>query len=111
MECFLTLEEDGRLLLYNGSPGNRQGIIWATRGKAERPTPQPVPYHFYTTLEDEQLVVVHGTSDNPDVVLWQSGEVAGPGPYKIGVTASRRLAIIQGEGKNAEIAWKSPVRN
>jgi hypothetical protein len=111
LECFLTLEEDGRLLLFNGSPGNRNGIIWATRGKADRPTPQPVPYRFYTIVDDGQLVVGRGTPDDPDVVLWQSGEVFGPGPYKLGITASRRLVVFRDRGKRTENVWKSPVRN
>jgi hypothetical protein len=109
--CFLTLEEDGRLALFRGVPRGRDGLIWKTRGKADRPTPQPTPPRFYAVLENGKLVVYRGTPDNPDVILWQSGKVSGPGPYKLGITASRRLVIFsEVEGKRT-VVWRSPLQN
>jgi len=112
LECFITLEEDGRLALFRGNPRRRDGLIWKTRGKADRPTPQPTPYRFYAVLEDGQLVLYRGTPDNPEVILWQSGKPSEPGPYKLGITVSKRLAIFSKvEGKKRKIVWRSPVQD
>ena len=111
LECFLTLEEDGRLALFRGSPLGRDGLIWKTRGKADRPTPQPTPWRFYTVLEHGQLVVWRGTPDNPDVILWQSNKPSEPGPYRLGITVSKRLAIFRDEAKRSKIVWRSPVQD
>jgi len=111
LECFLTLEGDGRLALFRGSPHRRDGLIWKTRGKADRPTPQPAELRFYAALENGQLVVYRGTPENPDVILWQSSEPSEPGPYGLGITVARRLVIFHDEGKKAEILWRSPAQD
>jgi hypothetical protein len=111
LECFLTLEEDGRLALFRGAPRERDGLIWKTRGKADRPTPQPTPPRFYTVFENGQLVVYRGTPDNPDVILWQSNKPSNPGPYKLGITTSRRLAIFSEVGEKRKNIWRSPAQN
>lgn len=111
LECFLTLEEDGRLALFRGAPRERAGLIWNTRGKADRPTPQPAPPRFYAVLEDGQMVVYRGTPDEPDVILWQSSTPSDPGPSQVGITVSKRLAVFRDEGKKIEIAWRSPAQN
>jgi hypothetical protein len=111
LECFLTLEEDGRLALFRGAPRDRDGLIWKTRGKADRPTPQPTPPRFYAVLENGQLVVYRGTPDNPDVILWESSKVSEPGPYKLGITASKRLVIYREVDGKRRTAWMSPVQD
>jgi hypothetical protein len=111
LECHLTLENDGRLALFRGTLGRREGLIWRTRGKADRPTPQPTPPRFYAALENGQLVVYRGTPDNPDVILWQSSKPVGPGPYQLGITVSKRLAVFRDEGRKTEIVWRSPVQD
>jgi len=107
LECFFTLENDGRLALFRGTPGSREGLIWKTRGKADRPTPQPTPPRFYAVLKDGQLVVYRGTPDNPDVILWESSKPSGPGPYQLGITASRRLVIYRGVEGKRNVVWRS----
>jgi hypothetical protein len=111
LECFLTLEEDGRLALFRGGPRGRDGLIWKTRGKADRPTPQPAPPRFYAALENGQLAVYRGTPDNPDVILWQSSKVSGPGPYRLGITASKRLVIFTEVDGKRKTVWRSPVQD
>ncbi|MHC4702871.1 MAG: Ig-like domain-containing protein, partial [Planctomycetota bacterium] len=111
LECFLTLEGDGRLALFRGTPREREGLIWKTRGKADRPTPQPTPPCFYTILEGGQLVVYRGMPDNPDVILWQSNKPSDKGPYKLGITASRRLIIFSKVGEKLKVIWRSPLQN
>lgn len=111
LECCLTLEEDERLSLFRGAPRGRNGLIWKTRGKADRPTPRPVPYRFYAVLENGRLVVYRGTPENPDVILWQSPKTSGPGPYNLGITASKRLVIYREIERKRKSVWMSPVRN
>jgi hypothetical protein len=106
LECFLTLEEDGRLALFAGASRGREGLIWKTRGKADRPTPQPVPYRFYAALAQGQLRVCRGTPEKPDVVLWTSPKPSTPGPYQLGITASKRLVIYREVDGNREVVWK-----
>ena len=111
LECFLTLEEDGRLALFRGTPRGRDGLIWKTRGKADRPTPQPTVPRFYTVLENGQLVVYRSTPDNPQVILWQSSKVSETGPFKLGITASKRLVIFREVGDKRKIIWRSPAQD
>ncbi|GAF76921.1 unnamed protein product, partial [marine sediment metagenome] len=111
LECYFTLEDEGRLALFRGTPGRSEGLIWKTRGKADRPTPQPTPPRFYTVLENGQLVVYRGTPDNPEVILWKSSKPSGPGPYKLGITASRRLVIFSEVGEKRKIIWRSPAQD
>ncbi len=108
LKCFLTLEADGRLALFGGAPSKRDGLIWKTRGKADRPTPQPVPSRFYTEFKKGQLTVYRGTPGNSDAMLWQSTKASGPGSYKLGITASKKLIIYsESEGKR-RVKWKTP---
>jgi len=111
LECFLTLEEDGRLALFRGAPRGRDGLIWKTRGKADRPTPQPTSPRFYTVLENGQLVVYRGTPDNQDVVLFKTNAVSDTGRYKLGITASKRLAVFNEVDGKRKTVWRSPVQN
>ncbi len=111
LECFLTLTKEGMLALVRGTPDRREGQIWKTRGKANRPTPQPIPYRFYTLLENGQLVIYREKPDHPRLKIYETRSVSGPGPYKLGVTASKRLVVFREEGKKTEIVWRSPVQN
>jgi len=110
LECFLTVDEEGSLALFGGSPQNREGVLWKTRGKADRPTPQPAPVHFYAIMEKGRLTVYRGTPGNPDVILWQSGNTDGPGPYRLGITAARRLVLFNPEAGRDQVAWMSDNR-
>jgi len=111
LECFLTLEADGRLALFRGTPGRRKGLIWKTRGKADRPTPQPTVPRFYTVLENGQLVVYRRTPGHLKLALWKSNKPSDTGTYKLGITASRRLVIFIEVGEKRKIIWRSPKQD
>ena len=107
LECFLTLEEDGRLALFGGAPSDRDGLIWKTRGKADRPTPQPVPFRFYAALKNGKLTVYRGTSGNPDAMLWESKTQSEQGPYQLGITAAKKFIIYRDVEGKRKIVWRS----
>jgi len=112
LECFFSLEDDGRLALFAGTLGRREGLIWKTRGKADRPTPQPTPPRFYTALENGQLVVYRGTPGHPKLALWKSNKPSDTGTYKLGITASKRLIVFRElEGEKRKIVWRSPAQD
>jgi hypothetical protein len=108
LECYLTLGDDGSLALMSGSPGKNEGRIWGTNGKANRPKVQPVPFRFYIVVENGQMVVYREKPDRPRVIIYQTRSVYGTGPYKLGITSSRRLAVFRDDEKNAGIVWMSP---
>jgi hypothetical protein len=111
LECFLTLEEDGRLALFCGAPGRRKGLIWKTRGKADRPTPQSTVPRFYTVLENGQLVVYRKTPGHPKLALWKSNKPSNTGTYILGITVSKRLVIFSEAGEKRKIIWRSPAQD
>ena len=59
----------------------------------------------------EQMVVYHGTPGNPDVTLWESPKPKVKGPYKLGITAAKRLAVFRDKGEKIEIVWSSSAQN
>ena len=109
LECFLNLADDGSLTLNSGTPGNSEGRIWGTNGKANRPKPHPVPFRFYIALNGGQLQIHREKPGRPKVIIYETRPVSGPGRFKLGITASRRLAVFRDEGKKTEIVWMSPV--
>jgi hypothetical protein len=111
LECFLTLEKDGTLALVNGTPSDSESRIWGTIGKANRPKPQPVPYRFYTVLEKGQLRIYRKKPGRPKLKIYETRSVSDPGPFKLGITASKRLVIFSEVGKKRKIAWRSPAQN
>lgn len=111
LECFLELNEEGALALMKGTPGKGNGEIWGTKGRADRPKwktmPQPNPYHFYTVLENGQLQIYRQKSGYPKMQIYKSPSVSGPGPFKLGITASKSLVVFREDGKKNEIVWRS----
>ncbi len=107
LECYLTLAEDGTLTFNNGSPGNSEGRIWGTNGKANRPKPHPVPFHFHIALDKGRMQILREKADRPKVLIYQTPPVKGPGPFKLGVTASRQLVVFRQVGGKTQIVWRS----
>jgi len=111
LNCYLSLGEDGTLALINGTPSDSESRIWGTIGKANRPKPQPVPYRFYTVLEKGQLRIYRKKPGRPKLKIYETRSVSGPGPFKLGITASRRLIIFTETGEKRKIIWRSPAQN
>jgi hypothetical protein len=111
LNCYLSLAEDGTLALINGTPSDSESRIWGTIGKANRPKPQPVPYRFYTVLEKGQLRIYREKPDRPKLKIYETRSVSGPGPFKLGITASKRLVIFSQVGKKRRIVWRSPIQD
>jgi hypothetical protein len=109
LECFLSLANDGSLALNRGTPGNSEGRIWGTNGKANRPKPHPVPFSFYIALADGQLQIHREKPGRPKVIIYKTKKPAEPGPYKLGITAFRRLVVFRKDGDKAQIVWRSPM--
>lgn len=103
LECALSLEEDGTLRLIGGN--------FNTPGKADRPKwdtkDNPNPFRFYAIFEGGQLQVYRERCGRPIVKIYETPRVSGAGPFKLGITASKRLVVFQGEGDLKTIAWKS----
>ena len=81
LNCYLTLEDDGSIELNAGSPGNKEGEIWGTNGKANRPKPHPVPFRFYITLDDGQMQVHREKPGRPKINIYRTRSVPGSGPF------------------------------
>jgi hypothetical protein len=107
LECFLSLADDGSLALNSGTPGNSESRIWGTNGKANRPKPHPVPFRFYIALDDGRLQIHREKPGRPKVIIYETRSVSGPGPFKLGITASRSLVVFRKDGKKTEIVWRS----
>jgi hypothetical protein len=112
LECYLTINEEGSLILLRGAPGKSEGFIWKTTGKADRPTPQPVLPHFYAEMENGQLVLYRTYPGKPKVKIYETRSVSEPGSYKLGITYSKRLLVYREvKGKKRESVWMSPAQN
>ena len=111
LNCYLSLADDGALALNSGSPGNNEGRIWGSNGKANRPKPHPVPFRFYTTVEEGQMRIYREKPGHPKVVIYQTRSASGPGAHKLGITASKRLVVYRTVGNKNEFLWRSPIRN
>jgi hypothetical protein len=107
LNCYFRLEEDGSVALNAGTPGNPEGSIWGTNGKANRPKPHPVPFSFYIALDDGKLQVQREKPGRPKVIIYETRPVSGTGPFQLGITASRSLAVFRKNGRETEIVWRS----
>ncbi|MDX2432486.1 MAG: hypothetical protein QNK35_16225 [Bacteroides sp.] len=104
LECYLTLRDDGRLALFNGTPGQRGRMIWKAMMHSDEGD------SHYTTLEKGQLATYRGTPGNQEAKPWQTPLVSGQGAFKFGISISKRLVIFREvEGDKNQIVWKSEV--
>jgi hypothetical protein len=63
---------------------------------------------FLSLRDDGRLILNHGTPDHQEATPYLTPSVSGPGPYKLGITASKRLVIYsEVEGKKREKVWMS----
>ena len=102
LDCYLFLNEDGRLVLHAGSPGNNKGQIWQATMHRDYRDPQ------FATLEKGQLKIYRGSPQDIEATLFETPSVYEKGSYKLGITVSKRLVIYrEAEGNEKEIVWKS----
>ncbi|MEX0320988.1 MAG: hypothetical protein AB3N63_02440 [Puniceicoccaceae bacterium] len=111
LECYFRIDEEGGFLQMGGSPGDSPGFIWKTRGKADRPTPQPVPPHFYLIIEEGQLKVYRVYPGREDVAVYAVGRKSDAGGFKLGITGAKRLVVYREENGRKDITWMSPFVN
>jgi hypothetical protein len=109
LNCYLRLEDDGSIALIAGSPGNSEGEIWGTNGKANRPKPHPVSFRFFMAVVDGQLQVHREKPGRPNVIIYETRPVSASGPFKLGITAFKNLVVFRENGKQVEIVWQSPA--
>jgi hypothetical protein len=113
LECKLSLDEYGILVLRRSGAavasededeegrGRRGSPIWRTAMHKDWYGPN------FATLEKGQLVIYRGTPGHPELALWKSKATPGPGTYRLGITASKRLVVFREvEGNKREIVWK-----
>lgn len=97
LECKLGLNQDGRLVLSH----YRDGRIWQPSMHRDYLDPQ------YVTLENGQLIIYRGNPGNNEAMLYSTPEVEGVGPYKLGITISRKLVIFREKKGRKEIVWEN----
>ena len=107
LECYVELDEEGKLGIYRGAPGGGGEEIWGTRGKDDRPS----KHVQFATLENGRLTIYRGQPDSPKVKIYETKEPEDHGPYQLGITVSKRLAVFRGDGENTEFVWRSPERD
>jgi hypothetical protein len=102
LECDLTVNEDGRLVLHGIAPSGRFALLWKAVMHRDR-TDGP----YYAVLEKGRLTTYRAEPGKPEVMIFQTPEVPGGGPYKLGITNSKQLVIFhETEGGETRIVWK-----
>jgi hypothetical protein len=102
LECYLYLNDDGRLRLNAGTRQDYKGMIWQASMHRDALDPQ------FVALENGQLKIYRGTPEHREATLFQTPPVAGPGPYQFGITVSKKLVIVREvEGGKRQVVWTS----
>jgi hypothetical protein len=102
LECYIQLRDDGRLILYDGSPEQTKGMLWKAMMHNDHGAP-----HF-VTVDRGQLVIYRGTPGNIEATPYKTPAVAQRSEYKLGITAGRRLVVFRkNQDESNEIVWKS----
>jgi hypothetical protein len=107
LECFVSLDDQGKLGIYRGSPGKKEGEIWGTIGKDDRPSSHPQ----FAVFEKGQLIIYRGTPEHPKISIYQTKKPKDEGSYKLGITVSKRLVVFSEIDGKRNTVWMSPVRD
>ena len=105
LECDLSVNNDGRLVLHGVEPGGSGPwvLLWKAVMHRDR-TDGP----YYAVLEKGRLTTYRAEPGKPEVMIFQTPEVSGAGPFRLGITTSKQLVIFsESEGKDRKIVWKS----
>jgi len=102
LECYLYLNEDGRLELDGGTPGNSNGRIWQAGMHRDPWGPH------YAVFDKGQLVVYRGTPGHQEATVFKTPSVSGTSTYKFGITVSKKLVIYRElEGEERKTVWSN----
>jgi hypothetical protein len=101
LECDLRINDDGRLVLYGIIPGRdrERQLLWKASMYKSHGS------HF-ATLENGQLVIYRGTPDEPGAAPFRTPSVSGPGPFKLGITASKQLVVFRDSDAGKDVVWR-----
>jgi hypothetical protein len=104
LECYLALRDDGRMVLYHGSPGKSNGMIWKAMMHSDKGD------QHYSTLDRGRLITYRGTPERQEATPYMTREVSGPGPFRLGITTGKRLVIYrEPDGGGMDIVWKNEI--
>lgn len=104
LECDLKINEDGRLVLHGVIPGKSSNRVLFWKSEMYK---DPQGSH-YATVENGQLVLYRGTPENPEATPFKTPSVSGPGPYKLGITVSKKLVVYREvKGEKRKTVWMS----
>lgn len=99
LECYLFLDEDGRLVLNRGTPGESHGMIWKSAMYKDPQGPH------YATWENGQLAIYRGTLGHPEANPFKTPP--GPGLCKLAITVSKQLVIFREVAAKKRTVWRS----
>ena len=69
----------------------------------------PLIYEELRILASQKLS--HEKPGRPKLKMYETRSVSGRDPFKLGITASKRLVIFSEFGKKRKLAWRSPIQN
>lgn len=100
---FLSLQNDGNLILWAGSPEAKGNVIWKTQ------TPAGIGSYFLKMQGDGNLILRKGTPDSAGEVTWKTSTSSVVSDYAFVVSPANGLFIVRGGLNNANktIVWGS----
>lgn len=100
LECYFTIDDVGRMTLEAGSPGKSEEQLWNSWGR-KLETPQ------FAMLEEGRLLTMN-TDPNQPTKLYKTDPVSIPGPFKLGITVSRKLVLYsENEAGEKRVVWRT----
>ncbi|MCU0856986.1 MAG: lamin tail domain-containing protein [Pontiellaceae bacterium] len=102
LNCYLTMQNDGNLVLYRGAPGASQGVIWSAG------ISYAIGDYFATLQSDGNLVIYKGTPTAAGIAVYASCSAGTTGNYLFGMLSSGRLVIAKGTSVSmGEEVWSN----
>jgi len=70
------LQGDGNLITWEGTPKNRNSLVW----KSNSPSATSTPYFLGLDCDRENIGIYRGSPDNPGSTIWSERTGLPPGP-------------------------------
>ena len=100
LECFFTIDNDGRMTLEQGTPGKSERQLWNSWGR-QLESPQ------FAMIEEGRLLTMNTDPNNP-TKLYKTGVVSAPGKFKLGISVSKKIVLYsESEVGTRRIVWKT----